>query len=111
MTADAPDLDAGGQELFDSLVDQGDPASLVALITEAARAKDRLDRLHALMAGADHVWMHLVPSRGNVEVLEIRMDSAPQEARQLATVFRQLLVEIDRRRGGDEGATDDLGDI
>ena len=106
-----PLIGAGGQALYDSLSQDGDPASLTALITEAARAKDRLDRLHALMAGDDNVWMHLVPSRGNAEVLEIRMDAAPQEARQLATVFRQLLVEIDRRRGGNEQESDDLDGI
>ncbi|NKW34496.1 hypothetical protein GS942_21445 [Rhodococcus hoagii] len=46
-------------------------------------------------------WLRLIPSRGDTEVLEIRVDSAAQEARQLATVFRQMLAEIERRRAGD----------
>jgi hypothetical protein len=104
-------FEPGGQALYDSLAEDGDSASLLALITEVARIKDRLDRLHALIQGDDNVWMHLVPSRGNVEVLEIRMDSAAQEARQLATVFRQLLVEIERRHGGDSEEVDDSLDV
>lgn len=104
-------FEAGGQALYDSLIEADDPLSLVALITEVSRIKDRLDRLNSLMAGDDNVWMHLAPSRGNAEVLEIRMDSAASEARQLATVFRQLLNEISRHREGDSGPEDDLGDI
>ena len=101
----------GGQALYDSLVEDGDAVSLIALITEVSRIKDRLDRLNDLMAGDDNVWMHLVPSRGDSEVLEIRMDSAASEARQLATVFRQLLNEIRSQRGGESEEADDSLDV
>lgn len=76
---------------------------MAALITEAARHKDRLDLLNLTLSGDDNVWMELVESRSG-EALEIRIDSAAQEARQLATVFRQTLVEIQRRRGVSEPA-------
>lgn len=94
-------LAAAGQKLFDELAQDDDPFELTALILEAARMKDRLDALHRILTGEDDLWVRLVPSRGSTEVLEIRVDGAAQESRQLATVFRQTLADIERRRSGD----------
>lgn len=101
------DFDSGGRRIFADLHQIGDGAAMVALIVEAARHKDRLDLLNRVLAGDEDLWLSLVPSRGDVEVLEVRIDSAAQEARQLATVFRQTLVEVQRRRGDDSGSDDD----
>lgn len=101
------DLREGGQQLFDELSLATDSYELTALIVEAARIKDRLDHLNRVLAGDEGLWLRLVPSRGDSEVLEIRVDSAAQEARQLATVFRQMLADIERRRisdGDSEGS-------
>lgn len=95
------ELGPGGRQLFGDLAVATDPFELTALIVEAARIKDRLDHLHHLMTGDEELWLRLVPSRGDSRVLEIRVDSAAQEARQLATVFRQMLADIERRRIGD----------
>ncbi|EGD24665.1 hypothetical protein [Prescottella equi] len=95
------ELGPGGRQLFDELAVAADPYELTALIVEAARIKDRLDQLNRVMTGDEELWMRLVPSRGDSKVLEIRVDSAAQEARQLATVFRQMLADIERRRTGD----------
>ncbi|NKR89719.1 hypothetical protein GS894_02995 [Rhodococcus hoagii] len=109
------DLADGGRQLLDELTQDDDPFEVTALIVEAARMKDRLDCLHQILIGDEELWLRLIPSRGDTEVLEIRVDSAAQEARQLATVFRQMLAEIERRRAGDgdsdSGEGDDLAGL
>ncbi|WP_306357444.1 MULTISPECIES: hypothetical protein [unclassified Nocardia] len=108
------DFAAGGALLAESLGTEGDSAELSALIVEAARIKDRLDRLDRLISGEDELWARLVTARGGDDtVLEVRIDSALTEARQLATVFRQMLAEIARRRGqeGGTGGYDPLDDL
>ncbi|MFC9769097.1 hypothetical protein [Rhodococcus jostii] len=99
-------LAAAGRRLFESLHDEADPYALTVMIIEAARIKDRLDKFDRLLAGDEDRWLRLVPSRGEVEVLEVKADSALQESRQLAVVLRQMLAEI-RRQKGDAGGQDD----
>ncbi|WP_232323095.1 hypothetical protein [Hoyosella altamirensis] len=105
--ADPQEFADGGQELFESLSTPADSFEMTALITEAARIKDRLDRLHRTISGDEDVWFRLVPARGDGDVLEVRVDSALTEARQLATVFRQMLAEIKKRRDDDGGNPDE----
>lgn len=106
-------LGEAGQRLRDDLAQPGDDEATTALIVEAARHKDRLDRLHLLLSGDVDTWATLAPSRGDPEVLELKIDAAAAEARQLATVFRQTLGEIARRREGDERSDgpDDLAGL
>ncbi|WP_280224946.1 hypothetical protein [Nocardia farcinica] len=107
-----PDFDDRGRELFESLHDPGDPPALTALVVEAARIVDRLDRLDALLSGDRDLWARLVPARRDDDVLEVRIDSAMQEARQQASVLRQLLAEINRRKEpAPDGDGDDLDGI
>ncbi|NKW36568.1 hypothetical protein GS935_05985 [Rhodococcus hoagii] len=110
---DDDQLGRGGQKLYEELALESDPYELTALIVEAARIKDRLDRLHLVLTGDEELWMRLVPSRGDAEVLEVRVDGAAQESRQLATVFRQMLAEVQRRRsdGGNADEYDPLDDL
>lgn len=109
----ADELGRGGQQLFEELAIESDSYELTALIVEACRIKDRLDHLHRILTGDEDIWLRLIPSRGNIEVLEIRVDSAAQESRQLATVFRQMLAEVQRRRADDDdsGEYDPLDDL
>ena len=90
---------SGGDRLREALASEDDPADLTALIQEAARTKDRLDQLDAILRGDVEMWAQLVDGRTG-KVLEVRVDSVMQEARQLTTVFRQTLAEIRRRRDG-----------
>ena len=96
-------FESGGQLLFQSLEMPGDDASTRALIVEACRAKDRLDRLNLLTSGDVDAWTRVYMDG---ETLVLKLDTAVSEQRQLATVFRQLLAEIQRRQG-DRGAPDE----
>lgn len=100
----------GGQALFDDLSTGLDDASTSALIVEAARTKDRLDRLHRLTSGDEDAWCRVLTVEGE---LILKVDSAVAEQRQLTTVFRQLLAEIQRRQGdrGSGGEEDPLADL
>ncbi|MGI5222183.1 hypothetical protein [Nocardia sp. CA-290969] len=105
-----PEFGARGRELFDSLHDPNDPPSLTALGVEAARIVDRLDRLDAIVSGDADCWARLVEARDGV--IEVRIDNALQEARQQASVLRQLLAEINRRKEpAPDGDGDDLDGI
>jgi hypothetical protein len=103
-------LSRGARDLLDSLSDPGDPPFLAALIVEAARIKHRLDKLDRLLCGDEDLWLRLVPYQGDLEVLQVKIDSGMQEARQQATVLRQLLAEIQRHKAPDEPDDDDALD-
>lgn len=105
--------ETAGQRLAEALAEDDDSAELLAMIEEAGRIKDRLDRLDALASGDRDVWLHLTELRESGEY-KISIDQPLQEARQLATVFRQMLAEIARRRerpGGGVGDGDVLNDL
>jgi hypothetical protein len=106
-------FDDAAAALFEALSEPDDSAEMAALVTEATRIKDRLDQLDRVIGGEADLWLRLVPARGDDTVLEIRIDSALTEARQLATVFRQMLAEIKRRRADDggSGGYDPLDDL
>lgn len=111
MGVPVADLDLSGADLVAELALPGDSADLTALVVEAGRIKDRLDRLHGLLVGDVDTWTRVRLPRDEGSVLELRVESAMQEARQLETVFRQTLAEISRRRaddGGTRGLADDL---
>lgn len=105
------DLTLSGDDLVDELCQAGDSADMTALIVQAGRIKRRLDRLNELIDGEDDVWLRLKLPRSQEGVIEVRVDSAMQETRQLETVFRQTLAEITRRRGDDDGPADDEDDL
>ncbi|WP_238529320.1 hypothetical protein [Dietzia alimentaria] len=101
---------SGGARLRQALALDDDPADLTALIEEASRTKDRLDQLDAILRGDTDMWAQLTEGRSG-KVLEIKVDSVMQEARQLTTVFRQTLAEIRRRRDGTGTLGGKLGNI
>lgn len=95
------DFGPGGQRLYDQLTVGDWDVSTVALIVEAARAKDRLDRLARITSGDEDTWSRIFTGEGE---LVLKLDTAVSEQRQLSTVFRQLLAEIQRRQG--DGVSD-----
>lgn len=96
----------GGRGIVESLERDDDPAELTALIVEAARMKDRLDKFDALLSGDVDAWCRLIPSDDG-PVYELRVSGAMTQARQTATVFRQTLAEIVRLRANDNDDDDD----
>lgn len=88
-----------------SLTDPGDPPSLTVLVVEAGRIVDRLDDLDAVLSGDVDTWLTIAEGRDGD--INLRVDSALTEARQQASVLRQLLVEIARRRKPDTTDDDD----
>lgn len=116
MDDEADGLGPGGRQLFEEMSREEDSYELTTLILETCRVKDRLDFCHRVLSGDNALWMRLIPSRGDSTVLEVRIDSAAQEARQLLTVYRQMLAEINRRRADDVdpdtgGYTNPLDDL
>lgn len=108
MDWDAADgFGPGGKALWASLNSAGNDAATGALVVEACRAKDRLDRLDRITSGDEDAWCRIFTGEGE---LVLKMDTAVSEQRQLTTVFRQLLAEIQRRQGdrGAEGEVDPL---
>ena len=91
---------AGGAALKAALEAPGDDAPTRALIVEAARSKDRLDRLNRITSGDEDTWTRIFNAEGEVV---LKLDTAVSEQRQLTTVFRQLLAEIQRRQGDQRG--------
>ncbi|MGW5377451.1 hypothetical protein ACWESM_18595 [Nocardia sp. NPDC003999] len=98
-------MGARARELVDSLTGPDDPPSLAVLITEAGRIVDRLDTLDRLLSGDTDTWIRLADGRDGA--ISVRVDSALTEARQQATVLRQLLAEIARRQGAAPDTDDD----
>lgn len=101
-------LGPAGRRLYDSLCTDTDPYSLTVIVVEAARIKDRLDLLHSALTGEEGLWLRI--DKGRDGMLELRVDSALQEARQQETVLRALLAEIRRHKDVDApaGERDDL---
>lgn len=110
MIFENEDFGEGGEELFDALSTPLDDAPTQALIVEACRAKDRLDKLSAITRGDEDVWCRVFEAEGEVV---LKLDTAVSEQRQLATVFRQLLSEIQRRQSDRpaEGEADGFADL
>ena len=100
----------GGREIVSELLSEQDDVSTKALIVEAARAKDRLDRLNRITSGDVDTWTRIFTGEGE---FILKMDTAVSEQRQLATVLRQLLAEIQRRQSehADEDQEDGLADL
>lgn len=93
--------ETAGDALIRSLESTGDPAAVTALIVEAGRMKDRLDKLDRVLAGEDDFWLDVIEEQSGDRLIVV-VDRALAESRQLATVFRQTLAEINRRQGGED---------
>lgn len=107
-------FEKGGRELWQGLRRSQDPQDVVALVVEACRVKDRLDRLHRLQERDSEEWGRLIPTDIAGEFV-LKVGGVLRELRQSEIVFKQLLSEIDRRRsayvddaGDEEGGLSDL---
>lgn len=101
--------ETAGERLVRSLEAEDDPAAVTALIVEAGRMKDRLDQLDRVLSGEDDFWLDVMEDHGG-DRLVVVVDKALAESRQLATVFRQTLAEIQRRQGGEDGGRGESDD-
>ena len=97
-------LTGEARALYHALVRPGMGADGVALCVEAARMKQRLDRLDEVLSGESELF-EIVPLESGEVVMKV--DAALQESRQLATVFRQTVESIYRRWPDDAGGEDD----
>lgn len=92
---DVPEgLSSGGRALWDAITDDHelDAAQLVQL-TEACRAKDRLDKLDLLLRGDIDTWSVLV-HKTLTEDYELKIDKALTDANATANLMKQLLAAL-----------------
>lgn len=118
MTSNGPvpeALSEGGAALWSAVADvhELDEPQRVQLL-EACRAKDRLDRLDAVLRGDVDTWMRLVPDSSG-EAYDLRIGSALVAANNTANGLKQLLASLrlpdeagvrPQRRGGARAAYD-----
>lgn len=82
---------------------------MTVLITQAARAADRLDALDRINSGADTSWLRLDMGRVQVETGDarrqslrveviVKMDDSIREERAQSALLTKLLAEIHRQR-------------
>ncbi len=82
----------GAEELWAALHADGMGGNHEALLVEACRAKDRLDKLDAILRGDVDTWTRLVSTQDGE--YEIRIDAALAQANTTATSLRQLIAVL-----------------
>jgi hypothetical protein len=89
-----PDLAAGGQALWTAITDahELDAPQLVQL-TEACRAKDRLDKLDELLRGGADAWCTLRSDLDEATSVLV-VNSALDKANTTANLLKQLLAAL-----------------
>ena len=94
MTSIPEGLGAGGSALWKSITDEHElDAGQEVQLLEACRAKDRLDRLDAVLRGDEEVWMRLT-HRLQTEDYELKIDAALSQANATANLMKQLLAAL-----------------
>lgn len=95
MAASPPaGLAAGGRRLWSAVATEHDlDAGQLAQLTEACRAKDRLDKLDQLLRGDADLWASVVTDRDG-EPVSLRIDAALQRANETANLMKQLLAAL-----------------
>lgn len=89
-----PDLAQGGSELWDSITTDHDLDSMqLVQLTEACRAKDRLDKLDLLLQGDVDTWAYLI-HKTRTEDYELKIDAALSQANATANLLKQLLAAL-----------------
>lgn len=92
---DVPDgLAAGGRALWDAITGDHDlDATQLVQLTEACRAKDRLDKLDLLLRGDIDTWTVLA-HRTLTQDYELKIDKALTDANATANLMKQLLAAL-----------------
>lgn len=86
-------LSAGGRALWRDITgDRELDAVQKVQLTEACRAKDRLDRLDAVLSGDTDTWMTIVGD--DVEGFELKISAALTQANATANLMKQLLAAL-----------------
>ena len=97
VVAREPDgLGQGGSALWSSITSEHElDAAQLAQLTEACRAKDRLDKLDEVLRGDADTWMSLVVDpRSDGQVYELRITNALSKANDTANLMKQLLTAL-----------------
>jgi hypothetical protein len=96
MAAQPPrELGAGGRALWRAILKDHpklDATQKVQLL-EACRAKDRLDKLDAVLRGDADTWMRLT-HRAQTGDYELRIDAALSAANATANLMKQLIAAL-----------------
>jgi hypothetical protein len=100
----ASSLGPRGLRLWLSLSDRVDGERGLALLEEACRTADRLDRLDGLLSGDLEFWS--VVERRDDGPLEVVVDGALAEARQQGQALLRLLTSLPMVRESDDGDAD-----
>jgi hypothetical protein len=90
--------------LWSALAPRLDDEGSLVLLEEACRIADRLDQLDVLLRGDAETWTRVVQVAGT---LELRVDSALIEARQQASVLRQIIAGLPVKEPDDGDDPDD----
>lgn len=85
-------LSSGGKKLWSEItaVHELDPTQVVQL-TEACRAKDRLDQLDALLRGEVSEWSRIALPQGEYS---LKIDDVLHKANTTANIMKQLLAAL-----------------
>lgn len=87
-------LSSGGRALWKAITDDHDlDATQLVQLTEACRAKDRLDKLDAVLRGEVDTWVEIL---GDEDHLTCRLQVAPAlgKANETANLMKQLLAAL-----------------
>jgi hypothetical protein len=89
-------LAAGGRALWQAITDDHDlDAAQLVQLTEACRAKDRLDKLDDILRGDVDTWAELMQARGAEEnILEVRITGPLMKANETANLMKMLLAAL-----------------
>lgn len=86
------DLQTRGRELWAELNADKLPAPTRHLVHEAGRLLDRLDRLHALLAGREEAWVTVF--QGEEGEVTLIIDKILAEARQYTLAYTQVFERL-----------------
>ena len=89
-------LGAGGSALWRDITAAHDlDAAQLVQLTEACRAKDRLDKLDDALRGDSNTWMKLaVDVNSDGSIYELRITNALVQANATANLMKQLLAAL-----------------
>lgn len=96
MTKSPTGLGSGGRALWAAIANDHDlDAAQLVQLTEACRAKDRLDKLDDILRGEVDTWAELVQARGeDSTILEVRITGPLMKANETANLLKMLLAAL-----------------
>lgn len=92
-----------GQRLWREMDGDRAAGTRWALIVEACRIADRLDKLERLLSGDARDWLDVVEDKGDPERQIVVIDRPLAEARAQAVALKQLVSELRQGVGQDAG--------